>query len=474
MPSGRAKRVGAWVVSGSRGLGVTIQRPVDTLAAPGYPTYVLDHLLRLARSESRALDVVRSLCDEVGPRVPCTPGDTAAQAWAAQAMRAGGLTNVRAESAPATLWERGAELCTLRLPRPQSVVLSALGGSVGTGPSGVEAPVVMFESLEALEAAPRESVSGRIVYLHHVMARTRDGTGYNAGSLVRMRGPSRAAAKGALACLVRSIGTDSLRAAHTGALFYESEAHSIPAAALSTPDGDLLARALLAGKEVVSRLVLDCQPLPVGESANIIGEVVGRDRPDEIVLVGAHLDSWDLGTGALDDGAGCAIAIEVGRILAALPRRPRRTVRIVLFANEELGTGGGHAYARAHASEASRHVAALEADQGDGAPWALRVPVAAHERTVTSSLVSALAPLGIVLDTGASRGGVDIAPLRQLGVPFVDLRQDATRYFDFHHTANDLFENVSSDDLARATTAFAVATYVLAEAEEFLLGAPRA
>ncbi len=425
---------------------------------------MLERLQQAARSEAKSFDVLRSLCDEVGPRFPCTAGDVAAQAWAEAAMRAAGLRNVRREVAEATLWERGAEACELRLPRPQPVVLSALGGSVGTEAAGIEAPVVMFTSLDELEKAPRELVQGRIVYLHHVMPRLRDGTGYNGGSVVRMRGPSRAASKGAVACLVRSIGTDSMRAAHTGALFYEGGSPQIPAAALSTPDGDMLARALLSGKEVVSKLTLGCKPLPVGESANVIGEVVGRERPEEIVLLGAHLDSWDLGTGALDDGAGCAIAIEVARLIAALPTPPRRTVRIVLFANEELGTGGGLAYARAHSAEASKHIAAMEADQGDGAPWALRVPNQQGE--LPKRLLSALEPLGIALDPGASRGGVDIGPLRQLGVPFVDLRQDATRYFDFHHTANDLIENVSKDDIDRCTLAFATAVYTIAEAEE--------
>ncbi len=430
---------------------------------------VIEHLMRTVRADERTFDVVRALCDDVGPRFPCTAGDVAAQDWALQAMRAAGLVNVRAEQAPATLWERGAESCTLRLPRPQPVVLTALGGSVGTSEGGIEAPVVMFGSLEELEAAPQEAVAGRIVYLHHVMPRSRDGVGYNVGSHLRMRGPARATAKGAVACLLRSIGTDSTRAAHTGAVYYDIGG-AIPAAALSTPDGDLLARALLAGKEVVSHLVLGCRPLPVGESANIVGEVLGRERPEEIVLVGAHLDSWDLSAGAQDDGAGCAIALEVGRLIAALPRAPRRTVRIVLFANEELGTGGGLAYARAHAAEAAQHVVAIEADQGDGAPWALRVPEGPPERRLTRRLVDALAPLGIPLDPGPSRGGVDIAPLRPHGVPFIDLRQDATRYFDLHHTVNDVIENVSPADLSRATVAFVAAALVIADAEESFRG----
>jgi hypothetical protein len=426
----------------------------------------LEKLIRAAETDRRAYDLLRSLCDDVGPRFPCTPGDVAAIAWAEEAMRKAGLERVRAERAEAVLWQRGEEACTLLLPRKQPVVLTALGGSVGTPPGGIEADVIEFTSLEALDAAPADEVAGKVVYLHHVMPRLRDGTGYNAASVVRTSGPSRAAKKGAAACLVRSVGTDSSRAAHTGALYYQPGVAPIPAAALSIPDAELLHRAIAAGNRVRTTLSLGCTPLPVGESANIVGEIPGGDRADEIVLFGAHLDSWDLGTGALDDGAGCAIAIEVARLIGALPTRPRRTVRIALFANEELGSGGGRSYASAHAGEAARHVAAMEADQGDGRPWALRVPADGRESALTRALQAALAPRGIELDPGISRGGVDIMPLRQHGVPFVDLRQDATRYFDFHHTANDVLENVSRPDLEAATIAFATAIWVIAHAEE--------
>jgi hypothetical protein len=439
---------------------------VETSRAPESPAIPhLDTLVRGLHRSDRSLTLVRSLCDEVGPRYPCTPGDVAAVAWAKERLRQAGLSNVRSEAAPAELWERGAESCELLMPRRQPVVLTALGGSVGTDPAGLEAEVLAFGSLDELEATPTEKIAGRVVYLHHVMPRLRDGTGYNGGSVVRTRGPSAAAKKGAIACLVRSVGTDSMRAAHTGALFYEPGVTQIPSAALSIPDADLLHRHLSSGKPAHVRLSLGCRPLPVGESANVIGELPGTDRAEEIVLFGAHLDSWDLGTGALDDGAGCAIAISVLAAMAALPVRPRRTIRVALFANEELGTGGGIAYARTHADEASRHVIAMEADQGDGAPWALRVPEGARQSALTQALLGHLSPLGIELDAGPSRGGVDIGPLRQLGVPFADLRQDATRYFDFHHTVNDVFENVSRDDLSAATTAFAVALWVFANAE---------
>lgn len=346
------------------------------------------------------------------------------------------------------------------------MTLTALGGSVGTPEGGIDAEVIELPSLEALDAAPLAEIAGKVVYLHHVMPRLRDGTGYNAASVVRMYAPSKAARKGAVACLVRSVGTDSVRAAHTGALYYAPGAPEIPAAALAIPDAEMLHRALAAGTKVRTALSLGCSPMPVGESSNVVAEIPGTDRADEIVLLGAHLDSWDLGVGALDDGAGCAIAIEAARLIAGLPSRPRRTVRIALFANEELGSGGGLAYAAAHAAEAPRHVVAMEADQGDGRPWALRVPADGRDSALTRALHRSLAPLGIALDPGMSRGGVDIAPLRQLGVPFVDLRQDATRYFDFHHSANDVLENVSRAELDDATRAFAVAVWVLANAEQ--------
>lgn len=426
-----------------------------------------DALEAALRTPGRAWETLRSLTDEVGPRFPGTPGERAGEEWAERALAEAGLANVRREPVEATLWRRGFEAGEIVAGHRRPVVLSALGGSVATnGP--IDAPVIEVASLEALDRLTRSEVEGKIVFLNALMPRLRDGTGYNTGSTVRTSGPSRAARLGAVACLVRSIGTDSQRAAHTGALFYAPGVPHIPAAALSIPDAGVLHRLIEAGNPVRFALALDCAPLPVGESQNILAELPGTDLADEIVLIGSHLDSWDLGTGALDDGAGCAIAIEVGRRLAALPTRPRRTVRVVLFANEELGAGGGRAYATAHAKEAPRHFVALEADQGDGRPWALRVPTEARATGAADRLSAAFAPLGIVLDPGASRGGVDIGPLRQLGVPFFDLRQDATKYFDYHHTANDVFDNVSRDDLEHTTNAFTMATWLLANMPETL------
>ncbi len=386
--------------------------------------------------------------------------------WAQEALRSAGLEDVHTEPAEATLWHRGEESCALLLPRRQAMALTALGGSVGTPEGGIDAEVVEFSSLDALDAALPEQVAGKVVYLHHVMPRLRDGTGYHAAAAVRMRGPSHAAAKGAVACL-GALGGHRLveGCAHRRSLV-SSGCTADPRRRARHPGRGAPASLARGGREGAHVLSLGCSPMPAGLSANVIGEIPGDDLANEIVLLGAHLDSWDLGTGALDDGAGCAVAIDAARLIAALPGRPRRTVRVVLFANEELGSGGGRAYAAAHGAEAARHVVAVEADQGDGRPWALRVPTAGREGALTQALHRSLSPLGIELDPGASRGGVDIQPLGHLGVPFVDLRQDVTRYFDFHHTANDVLENVSRVEIEEATLAFAVAVWVLANAEE--------
>lgn len=430
----------------------------------------LDTLLRNARGHTRAWEAVRSLCDDVGPRFSGTAGYDAGVTWSREAMNRAGLSEVHTEPAPATLWSRGSASATLRLPRRQPVVLTALGGSVATPEGGLDAPVVAFPSLDALDAAPRERVAGNVVYVHHVMPRLRDGTGYNAASWVRTAGPSNAARKGAVGFLVRSASTSTTRVPHTGALHYEPDVPKIPAAALSVPDAELLYRAVTGGAAVHCELALGCSPLPEGESDNVLGELPGTDRAWEIVLLGAHLDSWDVGTGALDDAAGCAIALETSHMIAALPARPRRTVRIVFFGNEELGSGGGRGYADRHRDEAPRHAVAMEADQGDGRPWALRVPQDRRDSRAARVLHASLEPLGIALDHGPARGGVDILPLRALGVPFVDLRQDATTYFDCHHSASDVLEAVSCEALEACTVSFAAAVWVLANMDDSFAG----
>jgi hypothetical protein len=429
-------------------------------------------LQREELSSSHAFSIVRSLCDEVGPRMAGSPGDRAAVAWALRTMPTLGLTSVRAERVMVTHWERGDSKAEIVGPLSQPLAVAALGGSVGTGPRGIEADVVEAASWQDLEKLGAAALKGKIVFLDPVMRRASDGAGY--GEVVRNRytGAREAARLGAVAMLLRSTGTDHDRLPHTGAKAKDD--HEIPAAALSVPDAELLHRVLEEKKSARVRLVLGCRTLPDAPSANVIGEVVGREMPGEVVVVGAHLDSWDLGSGAIDDGAGVGIALETGRLLAAMPQKPRRTVRVVLFANEEHGIEGAKEYARAHAAELGSHVAALEADFGADAVYAVRWRGDPAARERFGELARLLAPLGVAAQESQGEAGADVSPLMAGGVPILDLRQDGTRYFDIHHTANDTLDKIDPGVLAQAAASFATAAWAAADMDGNLGRVPEA
>jgi hypothetical protein len=416
---------------------------------------------RDALASSHAHSIVRSLCDEVGPRMAGSPGDRAAVAWAQRTMQGLGLANVHAEKVKVPHWERGEGRAEIVSPVSLPLSVAALGGSVATPPRGIEADVVEAANVEELQKMGGDAVRGKIVFLDPPVRRTRDGAGYGEAVRNRHYGAREAAKLGAVAMVLRSIGTDHDRLPHTGAK--SNDDREIPAAALATPDAELLHRVLAEKKTVRLRLVLGSRTLPDAESANVIGEVPGRERPGEIVLIGAHLDSWDLGTGAIDDGAGVAIALETGRLLAARTPRPRRTVRVVLFANEEHGLNGAHEYARAHAAEVGAHVAATEADLGGDAVYAVRWLGDPAARDRFAEVARLLAPLGVERQDEPGHGGADVSPLVELGVPVLDLRQDATRYFDLHHTANDTLDKIDPGVLAQAAAAYATAVWAAAE-----------
>jgi len=413
-------------------------------------------------SGSHASEWVRELTDRAGPRLAGSPGDRAAVAVALEMLRTAGFVNVHAEKVTVPVWARTSESGQITAPVSQILALTALGGSVATPEGGIEAEVLGVRSFDELEAR-KSAVSGKIVFFDVPMERAKDGSGYEKAVVYRSEGPSRAARMGAVAVLVRSIGTDTNRLPHTGAFEYAADAPKIPAAALSIPDADFLARWLARGKPVRVRVALACGARPDAESANVVGEVPGGAAPDEIVVLGAHLDSWDLGRGAIDDGAGCGIVIEAARQIAALPTRPRRTVRVVLFANEENGMAGGKAYAAAHAHELLRHAAALEADSGTGRPRGLSWNAGPPAAPLLSQIAGLLEGLQAGHLTAGGYGGVDISPLILSGVPLVGLEQDESTYFDFHHTANDTFDKIVPADLDRATAAAAVAAWCLAD-----------
>ena len=417
---------------------------------------------------TRAVEWVRRLTDEVGPRPSGSPGDRAAIAWGQALLRELGFTEVRAEAVPVKVWERGVETAEVVAPFRQPLVVTALGGSVGTPSEGIAASVVRMESLEALEEAAKadpNAVRGRIVFFARRTMKAGEGPGYGANVPMRTSGAAKAGPHGAVAVLVRSIGTSRSRFAHTGSTRYEEGGPRIPAAAVSNADADLLER-LLARGPVTVRLVLGCRPLPDGTSANVLGEVKGRERPEEIVVLGAHLDSWDLGTGAVDDGAGCAIAIEAARLIAGSPRRPRRTIRVVLFANEESGGAGGRAYAARHAAELPKHAAAFEADSGTGTPLGFSWNAAGTLEPALAAVAELLRPLGAEGLRKGGYGGVDVAPMAPAGVPLFGLRQDSSTYFDVHHTADDTFDKIEPASLDRAAAAMAAMAYAVADLPE--------
>ncbi len=423
-------------------------------------------LQRRAAEDERAYDIVASLTTEVGPRSAGSSGDRAAVAWALTKLRDLGFQNVRAESVEVPHWERGELTAEILEPFPQKLVAVALGGSIGTPAEGITAPVVAVRDLDELAKLKPAKVRGHIVYINGRMERERDGSGY--GPAVRKRGAGavEAAKLGAVAVVIRSVGTDNNRIAHTGAMRYVDGVKRIPAIALSNPDADLLDRELATGRDVVFRLHSTSRYLPNEMSANVIGEIRGREKPDEIVLLGAHLDSWDVGTGAHDDAAGVAIVTAAARLIGDLRRPPQRTIRVVLYANEEFGLSGGRTYVTAHEDEIDNHVLAMEADFGAGRVWQLASRVPEDRLPLITAIFDLVKPLGVEWSGNEAYGGADIGPLRARGVPVVQPGQDGTLYFDVHHTDNDTLDKIDPVQLNQNVAVYATAAYVAAMMEK--------
>ena len=322
-------------------------------AHAGKPAQALDDraistaesLRGMSESGTGAYAIVESLTTEIGPRMAGSPAFDRAIDWAQAKFKALGYDRVYLEPVTFPVWERRQESASVLTPYPQRLVITALGGSVGTGEHPLEAEVVEFATLDALKAAPDGSLAGKIAYISNRMLREKDGSGYGPAVAARRGGASEAAKKGALALLIRSIGTDTDRLPHTGLMQYADGVTKIPAAALSNPDADLLSNILRRGQPVRVHLDLDVGWTGNNKTAyNVIGEIRGREKPDDVVVIGGHLDSWDLGTGAIDDGAGVAITMAAGAMIGKLERAPRRTIRVIAFCNEEQGLHGGRAW----------------------------------------------------------------------------------------------------------------------------------
>jgi len=424
----------------------------------------LEQLRAAALADTRGYSIVEDLITRVGPRLAGSPAEARAREWAAGMLRAQGFANVRIEPFTVDAWEPLVETAAILGNAAQPLVVTGIGGSPSTPAGGVSGEVVRFESLAALEAAPRASVQGRIVFIDEGMTRTQDGDGYGVAT-VRRRGCQQAArAQGALACLIRSVGTNTDRFAHQGWGSTAPPETLAPTAALAPTDAATLARLLARSREPVRvQLNLQTRSTRGAPSGNVIAEVTGRESPQLFVLAAAHLDSWSLGQGAIDDGAGVAIITAAAKLISDLPVKPRRSIRLLLAGAEESGGWGGLAYRDAHQNE--QHVAAAESDAGDGRIWRVRTGFGAGALPQQRALQRALAPLGILPganDLGHG-GGTDIEPTVRTGVPAIELNQDVTRYFDVHHTANDTLERIVPDDLRQNIAAWAVTLYLLAE-----------
>jgi len=406
-----------------------------------------------------AWDVLEGLTTEVGPRLAATPAEARARAFAVEKLKALGFKNVHIETYDMPLWERGVETAEVISPFPQKLVLAALGNSSATPPGGITAPVVAFDGIAAFMAAPDEAVRGKIVFITHHMAQQQDGGSYGELGVIRFAGPSMASKKGAAAIVIKSIGTDNHRVPHTGVTGWPSGVAPIPAAALSTVDADQLSRILARGKPVTLHLTIGAHMAGTAQSGNVVAEVPGRDPKAGIILIGGHLDSWDLGTGAIDDGAGVAITTAAAKKLLDGPA-PLRTIRVVWFGAEEPGGFGGEAYAKAHAAD--RHVLVAESDFGADRVWRFAVRAQDTKNPLIEKLGQVLSPLGITASHGDAHGGTDVGPTAALGVPVVDLGQDGTHYFDLHHTADDTLDKIDPKQLRQNVAAWTAMLAVMA------------
>ena len=417
-----------------------------------------------ALSDDIAYKIIASLTTEIGPRPDGSPAEERARQWAVVKLKALGFKNVRIEPYELrNVWVRGVETAELVSPYPQPLRLTALGNSGATPPDGLTLPIAYFASFNDLLLAPAGSLSGKIAFVSNAMQPTQDGSSYGSQGVARFVGPNVAASKGAAAIVIRSIGTDHGRGPHAGNTNFAPGVTPIPAAALSVADAENLERMVKLGKPVMLHLTLTPTVAPTRTSGNVVAEVPGTDPAAGTILIGGHLDSWDLGTGAIDDGAGIAITTAAAkRVMDA--GKHRRTIRIVWFGDEETGGFGGIAYAKAHSGE--MHALAAESDFGADRVWRFETNLPESAKAVGDRLAVLLAPIGVVRGPGVAGDGTDVGPTLKTGVPAIDLNQDGTRYFDWHHTPEDTLDRIDPAQLQQNVAAWTTMLAVVADAPE--------
>ena len=441
----------------------TIEPPAPLQSGPTIPWLDphrsnAERLIKEAQADQFAWNRLAELTDTYGNRLAGSENLNRAIAWAAEAMKKDGLENVRTEKVNVPRWVRGNESLEIVDPPSHVIPMLGLGGSVATPPAGLEADVVVVKSYDELERRASE-VKGKIVLYNAAFM------SYGQTNQYRTGGANAAVRHGAVAVLVRAIGPMGLRTPHTGGMNYAEGVTKIPAAAVSAEDAERMQRIVDRGRRVRVRLKMEAKFEADVESANVIGEIRGREFPDEVVLVGGHFDSWDVGMGASDDGVGCIVTWEAARLMKKLGIQPRRTVRVVLFTNEENGLRGGNAYRDAYLKQAEQHVLAIESDSGVFAPARLGFTGSDAAQKMMREIGTLLTTLGLQ-DIGPGGGGADIGPIAQAGkAPMLAYQGDSTRYFTIHHTPADTVDRIAPEEVSKAAAALAVVTYVAADAE---------
>src|SRR5438132_3604001 len=457
-------------------------QPPTAMASPSATPAVfsLQTLSELKQLQHAALDSdyayrqVAHLANNIGPRLSGSAQAAKAVEYVAGELKSIGC-EVRLEKVTVPHWVRGEETAALvQFPgmaegTTQKVVLCALGGSVATPNDGITAEVVAVKNFDELKAMPRDKVAGKIVLFNYpfdkqIAAEGRGGEAYGEAVVYRSDGPSAAARQGAVACLIRSVGGADYRIPHTGQTKYADDAPKIPAGAVTSEDADLIVDLVKQGP-VKMKLVLTPQTLPNEESANVVGDIKGSEHPEQIVIVSGHLDSWDLGTGAIDDGAGVAISMEAANLIQKLHLKPKRTIRVIAWMNEENGLAGSKQYGKDHEKEWSNHFAAMETDGGAGHPIGINIKGKPEVKKTFAPVAAILQDSGAGMLNLVEHCGADIGPMEKAGVPAFSPIQDSRFYFNYHHTAADTLDKIVPKELAENSAVVTVLAYALANME---------
>ena len=425
--------------------------------------------------DSTAYDITESLTTEVGARLGGSENDAKAVAWAVAKFKELGFDKVYTEPVTFPRWARGVETAEILSPYPHHIKITALGGSLATPKKGLKGEIIHFATIKDLEDADPTLIKGKITFISNRMQRAKNGSGYGKANGARYKAAFVTAQKGGIGAIIRSIGTDNNRDPHTGGMkSYDRNVETgeirlykkgeiVPAGAISNPDADLLVNILKRNKPVIFKYTLGSHWDGQYTSQNVIGEITGREKPHEVVIIGGHLDSWDLGTGAIDDASGCAITMATAKLINDADIQPYRTIRVVLWANEEYGLSGARAYAKAHANELEQHIIGAESDFGAAPVYAIASSVSDQSLPIIAKMAELLAPLGIGYAGNSGRSGADISPMKKMGMATMGLYQDGSNYFDLHHTPDDTMDKIVAEEIAQNVAAWVVFVALAAE-----------